>query len=164
MMKVDRSKILRTVPNPTRWNGFVPRKVNILVWRIRLNRLPTKSNLDHRGIDIPSTLCPIYNLEVEQLDHLFTKCKVPAKTWDAIFKWLDIQLISFDCINGLINLIDAIRGSANKRRVIDAVVNTTLWYLWRFRNDIVFEGRKMRNDSIVDSIRQYYFLGLVRNL
>lgn len=128
------------------------------MWRIRLNRLSTKSNLDHHGIDISNTLCLICNLEVEQLDYLFIKCDVAARTWNAIFKWLGIQLISFDCINGLFDLIDATGGSSNKRRVIDDMVSTSLWYLLRFRNDIVFEGGKMIKDSIVYSIREYCFL------
>lgn len=41
----------------------------IIVWRIRMIRLSRRSNLDYRGIDIRSTLNPIYNLDVEQLDH-----------------------------------------------------------------------------------------------
>ena len=58
------------------------------------------------------------------MDHLFVNCEVSTITWNAIFKWLDIQLNSFDCINGLFDLIDAIRKNVNKRMVINVMINS----------------------------------------
>lgn len=49
-------KILLSGSIITKWNDIVLRKVNILVWRIRLDRLPKRKNLDQRGIDIPKHL------------------------------------------------------------------------------------------------------------
>ena len=73
-------KILPNVDTSTKWNRFIYRKVNILVWRIMMDRLLTQSNLDFRGIDVPRTKCPICNLPVKQLDHLFIRCEVVART------------------------------------------------------------------------------------
>ncbi|PWA73804.1 cytochrome P450 [Artemisia annua] len=39
---------------PIRWNSIFPSKVNILTWRIANMRLPTRVNLDYRGIDLDS--------------------------------------------------------------------------------------------------------------
>ncbi|GKB99416.1 NBS-containing resistance-like protein, partial [Tanacetum coccineum] len=33
--------------------------LNILGWRLSIDKLPTRVNLDARGIDVPSVLCPI---------------------------------------------------------------------------------------------------------
>ena len=44
---------------PTRWNKLLPIKINIFSWRLSLNRLPTRSNLDYRGVDLDSVLCPL---------------------------------------------------------------------------------------------------------
>ena len=49
----------------TRWNALVPIKVNIFTWRLTLNKIPTRDNLDKRGIDIHSLLCPVCDLEIE---------------------------------------------------------------------------------------------------
>ncbi|KAL4575810.1 hypothetical protein LXL04_011896 [Taraxacum kok-saghyz] len=38
----------------TRWNKMLPAKVNVFVCRLILNRIPTKVNLDRRGIDLGS--------------------------------------------------------------------------------------------------------------
>ncbi|GKC76718.1 RNA-directed DNA polymerase, eukaryota, reverse transcriptase zinc-binding domain protein [Tanacetum coccineum] len=45
----------------TRWPKSLPRKVNIFVWRLALDRLPTRLNLSLRGLDIPSIMCPMCN-------------------------------------------------------------------------------------------------------
>nr|GFC90965.1 RNA-directed DNA polymerase, eukaryota, reverse transcriptase zinc-binding domain protein [Tanacetum cinerariifolium] len=50
------------------WNSWIPRKVNICIWRASINRLATRSNLVIRGIDIPSTLCPFCELVEESVD------------------------------------------------------------------------------------------------
>nr|GEV59460.1 pyridoxal phosphate (PLP)-dependent transferases superfamily protein [Tanacetum cinerariifolium] len=36
----------------TRWNRFIPIKINISTWRVLNERLPTRYNLDMRGIDL----------------------------------------------------------------------------------------------------------------
>ncbi|GKF15819.1 RNA-directed DNA polymerase, eukaryota, reverse transcriptase zinc-binding domain protein, partial [Tanacetum coccineum] len=42
--------------SPTRWNRSVPIKVNVFLWRLALNKLSTRVNLDRKGIDVDSTL------------------------------------------------------------------------------------------------------------
>ncbi|GJY82050.1 RNA-directed DNA polymerase, eukaryota, reverse transcriptase zinc-binding domain protein [Tanacetum coccineum] len=51
--------ILHSGDRATRWNNCVPIKVNILGWRINLDRLPTRKILVEKGIDLPSFLCPM---------------------------------------------------------------------------------------------------------
>ncbi|PWA36452.1 RNA-directed DNA polymerase, eukaryota [Artemisia annua] len=82
--------VLPSSPAPTRWNKLVPRKVNILVWRVLLDQIPTRLNLLNRGMDIPCTLCPICSLETESINHIFSSCEVAARTWNAIEVWLQI--------------------------------------------------------------------------
>ena len=38
------------------WVRFVLKKVNALIWRLGLNRLKTRDNLDRNGIDLGSTM------------------------------------------------------------------------------------------------------------
>ncbi|GJR56585.1 RNA-directed DNA polymerase, eukaryota, reverse transcriptase zinc-binding domain protein, partial [Tanacetum coccineum] len=42
-------KTFRTVGSKTHWCKYVPLKVNILSWRVKLNNLPTQLNLSRRG-------------------------------------------------------------------------------------------------------------------
>nr|XP_043616298.1 uncharacterized protein LOC122588243 [Erigeron canadensis] len=36
----------------TNWNSLVPKKVNIFIWRMRRNCIPTNVNLFARGVDV----------------------------------------------------------------------------------------------------------------
>nr|GEZ80533.1 hypothetical protein [Tanacetum cinerariifolium] len=51
------------------WNSWIPRKVNVYVWRASLNRLPTRLNLAVRGVMLPSMVCPFYDDDSEDIDH-----------------------------------------------------------------------------------------------
>ncbi|GJU09232.1 reverse transcriptase domain, reverse transcriptase zinc-binding domain protein [Tanacetum coccineum] len=58
----------------TLWNKLVPKKVNIFVWRALKGRLPVRVELDRRGIDLDSVLCPSCNDIVETCAHCLVTC------------------------------------------------------------------------------------------
>jgi hypothetical protein len=59
------------------WLKSVPLKVNIFVWRLFMNRLPTKDNLHKRAaIDATHLSCAAQCGELEDRDHLFFQCDV----------------------------------------------------------------------------------------
>ncbi|GJZ33934.1 RNA-directed DNA polymerase, eukaryota, reverse transcriptase zinc-binding domain protein [Tanacetum coccineum] len=47
------------VSQPTRWNKALPSKININTWRVSNRRLPTRINLDRRGVELDSVRCPM---------------------------------------------------------------------------------------------------------
>ncbi|GJQ98500.1 RNA-directed DNA polymerase, eukaryota, reverse transcriptase zinc-binding domain protein [Tanacetum coccineum] len=59
---------LPTLPTKTTWDKVLPRKVNIFIWRLKLDKLPHRLNLSSRGIEIPEISCPI--------------CNAHSTTWD----------------------------------------------------------------------------------
>ncbi|GAU23836.1 hypothetical protein TSUD_379980 [Trifolium subterraneum] len=70
----------------------VPLKVTIFIWRLFLNRLPTKANLRHRGIiEDTQMLCPSLCGKVEDSNHLFFQCEVYGRIWHLIIKWLGVE-------------------------------------------------------------------------
>ncbi|PWA69064.1 RNA-directed DNA polymerase, eukaryota, Reverse transcriptase zinc-binding domain protein [Artemisia annua] len=70
---IDKCGIVST-SRPTRWSSLIPSKFLIFVWRAERNRIPTRVELDLKGIDIPSILCPICDNELETVDHILAKC------------------------------------------------------------------------------------------
>lgn len=58
----------------TRWNRFITIKVDVFMWWVLLDQIPMKSNVDLRGIDLDTVLCPMCGLETEDNSHLFFKC------------------------------------------------------------------------------------------
>ncbi|GJY98267.1 RNA-directed DNA polymerase, eukaryota, reverse transcriptase zinc-binding domain protein [Tanacetum coccineum] len=86
------SHILEVSPTATRWNTSIPIKVNIFLWRLLLNKLPSRVNLDRRGIDVPSILCPIFHEDVETVNHTFFTCKVASNLWSLLAKWWEVDI------------------------------------------------------------------------
>ncbi|KAK1409431.1 hypothetical protein QVD17_35957 [Tagetes erecta] len=59
------------------WNRWTPLKVNVFGWRALRNRLPTKTALRKRGIQVDSTTCPLCNWD-RLYPHLFRLIPVAA--------------------------------------------------------------------------------------
>ena len=142
----------------TRGCPLIPRKVNIFIWRLMLDRIPTRNAIKRRGMEIENVLCPICNVEEENLMHLFGRCEVAARTWEALFKWLDIQVSNFRDPSEFLKNESNLKLNEKKKIVIEAIVCTGLWFLWKYRNDVVHNTGKIRKGMIVDSIKEYSFL------
>ncbi|KAJ9564749.1 hypothetical protein OSB04_000715 [Centaurea solstitialis] len=65
---------LRRCGPPTTWNKIVPGKVRVLNWRIGIDRLPTKVNLEKRGVLLDDTSCPVCKGDPETREHVFINC------------------------------------------------------------------------------------------
>ncbi|GJW07735.1 RNA-directed DNA polymerase, eukaryota, reverse transcriptase zinc-binding domain protein [Tanacetum coccineum] len=70
------SKILPLLVPSTTWNTTLPKKVNIFIWRMTLDRLPHRLNLLSHGIDIPTIFCFSCNGNVESSNHIFCECDI----------------------------------------------------------------------------------------
>lgn len=46
---------------------FVPIKVNVLAWKLSLDKHPTSANLYFLGVDVPSLQCAIFRLVLKVL-------------------------------------------------------------------------------------------------
>nr|GEW86077.1 RNA-directed DNA polymerase, eukaryota, reverse transcriptase zinc-binding domain protein [Tanacetum cinerariifolium] len=59
-------------------------------------RLPSRVNLDQKGIDTGSTLCPICSDDIETSNHIFFNCGLAQDLWASLAKWweLDIPICS----------------------------------------------------------------------
>ncbi|GAU20544.1 hypothetical protein TSUD_131020 [Trifolium subterraneum] len=74
------------------WLRSVPLKVNIFVWRLFLDRLPTKTNLLRRGsLDAANVYCPTLCGKTEDLNHLFFQCDVYGRLWLMISQWMGVS-------------------------------------------------------------------------
>nr|GEW43332.1 RNA-directed DNA polymerase, eukaryota, reverse transcriptase zinc-binding domain protein [Tanacetum cinerariifolium] len=142
---------------PIRWNSILPSKVNILTWRIVNLRLPTRVNLDYRGIDLNSIRCPICDAAIETENHLFTECELSISTWNRVLKWRGIQNINITNINNMISLANQVHLPASTVKIFDSVVQITLWVLWRFRNESIFVIKRPNKDLIINDIKSLSF-------
>ncbi|GJX88347.1 RNA-directed DNA polymerase, eukaryota, reverse transcriptase zinc-binding domain protein [Tanacetum coccineum] len=54
--------------------------------------LPSRVNLDRRGIDVHSILCPIFHDDVETVNHIFFSCEVAFDLWPLLAKWWEFDI------------------------------------------------------------------------
>ncbi|GJV23438.1 putative RNA-directed DNA polymerase, eukaryota, reverse transcriptase zinc-binding domain protein [Tanacetum coccineum] len=94
------------------WNKWVQKKVNIFVWRALKGRLPVRKELDKRGIDLDSLLCPSCGDMVESRSHCLVMCNFARSVWEKYIVggrlgWLMLFQLrnSFHLMETLISLV-----------------------------------------------------------
>ncbi|GKD68062.1 RNA-directed DNA polymerase, eukaryota, partial [Tanacetum coccineum] len=135
---------LPSVDVPTRWVKYIPIKINIFVWRARLDRLPTRSNLVRRGVVLDSDHCPICGSVSEDILHVLFRCDMAALIFRKICRWWDLDwqvLMSFD---DWYAWFSAIRFSSKIKLMLEGVFYVAWWHLWAFRNHLIFDATPPR--------------------
>ncbi|XP_071713025.1 uncharacterized protein [Rutidosis leptorrhynchoides] len=78
-------------------NNLIPQKVGIFIWRVLKGRIPVRMELDKRGVDLESILCPLCNDVSEFVEHAIFSCKCVLEIWNVFL----ISRILLKCSQGL---------------------------------------------------------------
>jgi len=144
--------------NATRWIHLFPIKVNVFVWRLRLDKLPSCENLQHRGVSGVHTHCVLCNEDFETVSHLFFECRIVRALMDLIARWLGIVIQHFFSYSGWCDWFEGLGMSSVARRYLEAVFFTTWWHIWNFRNCRMFGEDDQKEAGIFDRIVTMSFL------
>lgn len=137
------------------WAIKAPSKVVAFSWRVLLNRIATKVNLEARNIlpDEGSLLCVACGRSNESVLHLFLHCELATNVWLELMRWLGggfiippNLFIHWECWN------DA-GANKNIRKGRGLIWLATIWVLWNARNDKIFNGVNYGVDSILDTVK-----------
>ena len=72
------------------WKLKIPSKTSFFGWRLIRDRLPTKTNLRRRHVQINDVLCPFCRNNDENAAHQFFQCsKILPLWWESLF-WVNI--------------------------------------------------------------------------
>ncbi|KAJ9557832.1 hypothetical protein OSB04_012446 [Centaurea solstitialis] len=116
----------------TEWIRWIPNKLNIHLWRVLSNRLPTRDNLLMRGVTLTSTDCPLCHAAPECLDHVMTSCST-AKVINAHMSKTGVKGTSAE--------------------VCKAIGAAFLSEMWKTRNNVVFKREVRRDMEIAREIQ-----------
>ncbi|XVE96557.1 hypothetical protein REPUB_Repub02eG0232900 [Reevesia pubescens] len=125
------------------WNVKIPPNVQCFLWMTMLNRIPTKSFLRARGINISleQSLCIWCKLEVEDDNHLLLLCPWIGNFWSLFFQWWNISLCLPSSISSfLLWCLDPVYSSPFKFWWISCCA-AALWTIWLARNEAVFVNK-----------------------
>lgn len=105
LRKLVDNKTLSYSQNVTYWNKNIPSKVNILLWRARLERLATLKNLSDRGIKVTSFMCPICLSKEESKNHLFLEWSIGKEVLAILYNWWSEISVTSSSMEDLLNKI-----------------------------------------------------------
>ncbi|KAJ0858656.1 putative reverse transcriptase zinc-binding domain-containing protein [Helianthus annuus] len=136
-----------------KWETWVPVKVNIFVWRMEIDRIPTRLALLRRKINIPNVSCPLCETVDESVQHLMVECGFTFGVWSKIWNWCRINGCSFYSVNDLLKMEGISFKSKWERKVIRGVFMVTCWAIWKERNKKVFQSSTPRVLEIVATVK-----------
>ncbi|XP_056695811.1 uncharacterized protein [Spinacia oleracea] len=115
------------------WNLDIPPKIQIFLWQICHNSIPTRDILFQRKI-LPFNVCPLCDTYIESINHLFIQCPTAKQIWnlDHTKKWLDFSIPFCD----FFETIDYLR----KYQQTLCKFLFIIWTLWKERNDCIFNN------------------------
>ncbi|GJY99576.1 RNA-directed DNA polymerase, eukaryota [Tanacetum coccineum] len=142
----------------TRWIKTIPIKVNVFAWKLHLDRLPTRSNLLKRGIQVQSSLCPICNVLQEDTSHLFFSCDVALAISRLICRWWNVSWSPVDSYSGWLEWFNSIRLGSKLKGILEGVFYVSWWCLWNFRNQLLFASKKPRKETLFDDVVSRSFI------
>lgn len=110
------------------WNKSVPIKINFFEWRFVLNRLPSKIDLEKRGVRMDSMLCESCGLEVESSIHILLDCRWVKEIWLLIQTWCDVNVTHATSIEDFLSRKCNYFQVASHQKVLHAIFLTALPY------------------------------------
>jgi len=112
----------------------------VCIWRVLIGKLPTRDNLIRRHIAIPSSLCPLCNIEEETIQYVFFKCSVAQKVWDKGDSWIGIESVRHHtAVNHFMNF-SLTWCNNNMNTVWKGMWIAIVWEIWKHKDNVVFKN------------------------
>ncbi|GJT27084.1 RNA-directed DNA polymerase, eukaryota, reverse transcriptase zinc-binding domain protein [Tanacetum coccineum] len=122
----DKILHLESGGHETLWNKLVLKKVNIFIWRAIKGRILVRLEIDRRGIDLDSVLCPCCNNVLETCAHSLVTCDLARSVWDKIFDWWKVGGVNAFSIEEFFSS----NGGANVPTILSCVWQADLQCKW----------------------------------
>ncbi|GKB67735.1 RNA-directed DNA polymerase, eukaryota [Tanacetum coccineum] len=144
-------------PVATRWVKSVHIKVNVFVWKLHLDRLPTRVNLARRGVQISSMMCPLCNNAGEDSSHLFFGCDMAIDITRLVCRWWHLAWTPVGSFSEWLAWFKTIRMGSKVKGLLEGVFYTSWWCLWNFRNQLLFAAQSLWKNVLFDDITSRSF-------
>ncbi|GAU39392.1 hypothetical protein TSUD_295470 [Trifolium subterraneum] len=141
--------------NDVIWNKVVPLKLSLFAWRLLNNRLPSKENLNRRGMHLEdSELCLGGCGVAETIDHLVVGCDMSSSLWIKILNWLGIfgplPNVVTDHVSQFCNIFPIGKVSQIEFQVIWLAC---CWSIWKKRNNRLLAYKELSLETLVENVK-----------
>ncbi|KAM0072977.1 putative reverse transcriptase zinc-binding domain-containing protein [Helianthus debilis subsp. tardiflorus] len=141
-----------------KWCKWLPIKCNVSIWRAEMDRISTVVELVKRNINIANTNCPLCEFDDETVEHVFTSCFVALVVWPKISRWCKVPNIYTFSFRDLLDFHSRCGLGEKAAEALKGIIRIAYWSLWRARNGLKFNGKKVRIDDIVSEVKSVGFL------
>ncbi|GJX00413.1 RNA-directed DNA polymerase, eukaryota [Tanacetum coccineum] len=105
----------------TRWVKVMPIKINVLYWRVCLDKLPTRLNLSLKGIDTLTIVCPLCHASVEFGSHILFSCPMARHLWRQLMRWWELEDIDLASYDDWLIWLNSSRLSKRLKKILEGV-------------------------------------------
>ncbi|KAJ0586264.1 putative reverse transcriptase zinc-binding domain-containing protein [Helianthus annuus] len=158
MKKKLSNSVITAAPFVVQWNNWVPKKLNIFMWRAEKKRIPTIDALRQRNVPVEDGSCKLCGDIEETVDHLLNSCQFAAQVWQGVSTWCRIPPIFAFEVRDLCMVHKNLNLVAGKKKVINGVVLTACWCIWKERNEVVFADKKASVAKVLEEIKSLAYL------
>jgi len=132
-----------------------PSKVIAFSWKLLMDRIPSKQNLDLQNClgNDANVNCVFCEAVVETSSHLFLHCLVINQVWTSVMNWLEFNFVThpnlfvhFACWSDMAN-------SKKIRRGFWLIWHAVVWVIWRKRNDRIFNNKVKGVEEMVEDVK-----------
>ncbi|XP_071704313.1 uncharacterized protein [Rutidosis leptorrhynchoides] len=134
-------------------NNFLPQKIGIFIWITLRGRIPVRVELDKRGIDLDTLLCPMCNDALKEVNHGLISCKYAKEVWEGSYKWWGANVP----VNA--NLSEFFNGAGHEglsdypKKIWQAIAWVAGYYIWMNRNLKVFRNDEWASPKVINEIQ-----------
>ncbi|KAJ0878040.1 putative reverse transcriptase zinc-binding domain-containing protein [Helianthus annuus] len=142
------------VPSLCKW---LPRKYNVFIWRLGVNKLATMDALKSRNIDRGDQTCVLCGECDETAEHLFSSCSFSSTVWALISLWCKIPCIWAFSVKDLLESHEFAGISGRKKDIIQGVIRIGCWVIWKSRNEARFNNKPVKMEEVIREIKSFGF-------
>ncbi|CAH9109723.1 unnamed protein product [Cuscuta europaea] len=135
---------------PFIWESYIPPKFSFIAWLAFRNRLATYDNLPYLDV---ANICPFCEGGPETVPHLFFECCFTGQVWETVKQWLGLTR-SMHTLRSSVKWIKKEQSGANlKAKAVRIAFCYSIYWIWRSRNSIRFDGAKANIQGVVAQIK-----------
>ena len=134
------------------WKLRIPAKTSIFAWRLIRDRLPTKSNLRRRHVEVSDLMCPFCRNKEEDAVHLFFNCTKTLPLWWESLSWVNTSgAFPLNPRQHFLQYGNGMNGGIICNRWKCWWVTLT-WSIWQQRNRITFSNETFNGSKMDDAL------------
>lgn len=134
------------------WKVSAPSNAIALGWRVLLDRIASKTNLQRRNVLVGEVFCSLCSTAAESTFHLFFSCSCSSQVWTLVLQWLGFNFV---CPGSPLDHFNQFVGSmcCTNKNGLALVWLAVILQIWNGRNGAIFRGVSFEPATVFDLIQ-----------